>query len=95
MKIGELIAHGLGAILGVFAGMAVYLKLYLPLKAGLGLDIVASQGSTGEGPIVPMKSLVPFYSAAGGAIDLLVLLAFIIAGIYGVLGIMQVFRKKS
>jgi hypothetical protein len=57
-----------------------FLKVYLPLKAGLGLDVAASQASIGDGPIVPMKNLVPIYSVAGGIIDLIVLLAFALAG---------------
>jgi len=95
VKIIDFISHGAGAIVGVILGIAGFLKLYLPLKAGLGLDIAASQGLSGEGPIVPMKNLVPLYTTAGGAIDLIVFLAFIIAGIYVVSGILQALRKKS
>jgi hypothetical protein len=95
VKIIDFISHGTGAIVGVILGIAGFLKLYLPLKAGLGLDIAASQGLNGEGPIVPMKNLVPLYIAAGGAIDLIVLLAFIIAGIYVIFGILQALRKKA
>jgi hypothetical protein len=95
VKIIELIAHGVGAIIGVLLGIAGFLKIYLPLKAGLGLDFAASQGLSGEGPIVPMKNLVPLYITAGAVIDLIVLLAFIIAGIYGIFGILQVIRKKT
>ena len=94
MKVIELIVHGAGAIIGVFLGIVLFLKGYLPMKAGLGLDL-ASQGVSGEGPIVPMKVFTPLYVTAGGAIDLIVLLAFVIAGIYGVLGILNAFRKKS
>ena len=95
VKIIDLIAYGVGAIIGVILGIAGFLKLYLPLKAALGLDIAASQGMSGEGPIVPMKNLIPVYTTAGGAIDLIVLLGFIIAGIYGILGILQVLRKQA
>jgi hypothetical protein len=95
MKIIDLIAHGAGAVIGVILGIVGFLKLYLPLKAGLGLDIAASQGMSGEGPIVPMKNLVPLYTTAGGAIDLIVLLAFIIAGIYGIFGILQALKKQA
>jgi hypothetical protein len=95
VKVKELIAHGIGGIIGVVLGIAGFLKLYLPLKAGLGLDFAASQASNGEGPIVPMKTFVPLYLTAGAAIDLIVLLAFIIAGICGIFGILQALRKKS
>lgn len=93
VKILDLVAHGVGAIIGVILGTAGFLKLYLPLKAGLGLDIAATQGLSGEGPIVPMKNFVPIYLTAGGIIDLIVLLAFIIAGIYLIFGILQALRK--
>jgi hypothetical protein len=95
MKIIELIGHGVGVIIGIILGMAGFLKLYLPLKAGLGLDFTASQGLSEEGPIVPMKNLVPLYTTAGGAIDFIVLLAFIIAGVYGIFSILQALRKKT
>jgi len=95
VKILDLIAYGAGAVIGVILGIAGFLKLYLPLKAGLGLDIAASQGLSEVGPIVPMKSFVPLYTTAGGAIDLIVLLAFIIAGIYGILGILKALRKQA
>lgn len=94
VKIGELLVYIAGAIIGVVLGTVAFLKLYLPLKAWLGFDIAASQALTGEGPIVPMERLVPLYSIAGGAIDLLVLLAFIIAGIYGVVGILRALGEK-
>jgi hypothetical protein len=95
VKIIELIAHGVGAIIGVLLGIAGFLKLYLPLKAVLGLDFAASQGMSGEGPIVRMKNLVPLYITAGAAIDLIVLLAFIIACIYGIFGVLRTLRKKT
>ncbi len=95
VKIIELIAYGAGAIIGVILGIAGFLKLYLPLRAGLGLDITASQDFMGEGPIVPMKNLLPLYITAGSIIDLMVLLAFIIAGIYVVIGILKALRNKA
>jgi len=95
VKILELATDGVGAIIGIVLGIAGFLKLYLPLKAGLGVDMATSQGLGGEGLIVPMKNLLPVYTTAGGVIDLIVLLAFIIAGIYVIFGILQALRKKS
>jgi hypothetical protein len=95
VKIVEFVAYGAGAIIGVLLGVAGFLKFYLPLKAGLGLDIAASQDLSGVGSIVPMENLVPLYTMAGTIIDLIVLLAFIIAGMYGIFGIIQALRKKS
>jgi hypothetical protein len=95
MKIIDLIASGAGAVIGLILGVAGYLKLYLPLKTGLGLGQVGSQGSGGEGPIVPASSLLPFYRVAGTAIDLIVLLAFAIAGIALVLGILRALRGRA
>jgi hypothetical protein len=95
VKILELIAYGIGAVIGVILGVAGFLKLYLPLKTGLGLGSLASQGLSSEGPIVPMKNLVPVYTMAGGIIDFIVLLAFIVAGIYGMFGILQTMRNKT
>ncbi|HVP24965.1 MAG TPA: hypothetical protein VMS81_03195 [Methanomicrobiales archaeon] len=94
MKVIEVIGHGIGAIIGVLLGIAGFLKLYLPLKASLGLDFSASRDLTGEGPIIPMRTFVPIYLTAGTAIDLIVLLAFVIAGIYGISGIIRALRKK-
>jgi hypothetical protein len=42
-----------------------------------------------------MKNFFPLYSAAGGAIDAIVLLAFIITGVSGIFGLLRVLRKKS
>jgi hypothetical protein len=42
-----------------------------------------------------MKSFVPLYTTAGGAIDLMVLLAFIIAGIYVILGILRAAKNQG
>ena len=94
MKVLDFISYGVGAIIGIILGVTAFLKLYLPLKAGLGLDIAASQSTMADGPIVPMKNLVPVYTMAGGIIDFIVLVAFVVAGIYLVIGILQVFRKK-
>jgi hypothetical protein len=88
MRVMDLLARGAGVIIGIILGIAGFLYLYLPLKANLGLGIAGSQGPGGEGPIVPMGRLIPFYLLAGGAIDLIVLLAFAIAGAYVVLGIL-------
>jgi hypothetical protein len=95
VKIIEVIGYGIGAVIGVLLGILGFLKLYIPLKAGLGLDFVAFPGLDGEGPIVPMKTFVPLYLTAGTAIDLIVLLAFVIAGIYGISGILRALRKKE
>ncbi|MDD1666356.1 MAG: hypothetical protein LUQ23_02325 [Methanomicrobiales archaeon] len=94
MKIGELMAYGFGAVLGILLGLAGFLRLYLPLKAGLGLGSAAVEGLGGEGPIVPMETLLPIYATAGGLIDLIVLLTFLIGGMYGVLGILQALRRR-
>jgi hypothetical protein len=42
VKIIELIGYGVGVITGITLGTAGFLKLYLPFKAGLGLDFAAS-----------------------------------------------------
>jgi hypothetical protein len=95
MKVIDLLAHGAGVVIGAILGIMGFLYLYLPLKANLGLGMAGSQGLGGEGPIVPTAHLVPFYLLAGGAIDLIVLLAFIIAGAYVILGILRASKEKS
>jgi hypothetical protein len=92
VKIRDLILHGAGAIIGVILGIIGFLKLYLPLKEGMGLGTMAAQGVGGEGQIVPMERLIPLYQMGGSAIDLIVLIAFAIAGIYLVLGILRAVR---
>lgn len=88
MKVIGLLARGAGAVIGAILGIAGFLYLYLPLRANLGLGMAGSQGSGAEGPIVSTGRLVPFYLLAGGAIDLIVLLAFAIAGAYVILAIL-------
>jgi hypothetical protein len=95
MKILDVIATGAGAVIGIVLGVAGYLKLYLPLKASLGLGQLGSQGSGGEGPIVPTGSILPYYRMAGTAIDLIVLLAFAIAGVALILGILRALRGRN
>jgi len=94
VKVLDLITFGFGALIGIVLGIVAFLKGYLPLKAGLGLDVAASQASIGDGPIVPMKNLVPVYFAAGDIIDLIVLLAFALAGAYVVVGVLRALRKE-
>ena len=94
MKVIDLIAYGIGAIIGAVLGMAGFRLVYLPIRTGLGLDFAALQASGEEGPIVPMKTFFPLYLTAGTAIDFLVLLAFVTAGILAVLGIVRATRKR-
>jgi hypothetical protein len=92
VKISDLILHGAGIIIGIILGIIGFLKLYLPLKESMGLGTFATQGLGEEGQIVPMERLIPLYQMGGSAIDLIVLIAFAIAGIYLVLGILRAVR---
>jgi hypothetical protein len=94
MRVIDMIAQGAGAVVGAILGYLGFVKLYLPLKMNLGLGM-AGPGSGGEGPIVPAGHILPFYLMAGGAIDLIVLLAFIIAGASIILGILRSMRENK
>jgi hypothetical protein len=75
MKVLHLPIVGAGIVVGAVGGYLAYRELYLPATSGLGMSF--------EGPLQGP------YVMAGHAIDLLVLVAFVIAGVIAAIAVVR------